>query len=66
MNKLTVTYSDSSTEDVTSDLSAEEYFDSRFGGLPQEVLEKCSVVGHEAKPVAKPEKSESKAAKATK
>ena len=52
MNKLIVTYANGSTEEVSSELSAEAYLDSRFGGLPEDVLAKCSVEDVE-RPVAK-------------
>ena len=43
MKKLRVVYADGSKETVPSELSPEEYFDSRFGGLPEEIREKCKV-----------------------
>ena len=52
MNNLIVTYADGSKEEVSSDLSAAEYLDSRFGGLPEDIFAKCSVEDAEA-PVAK-------------
>jgi len=63
MNKLLVAYADGSTESVTSDLSAEAYFDSRFAGLPKDILEKCAVTEHAEKSDDKAEKAAPKAKK---
>ena len=43
---LHVTYADGSTEVVPSDMTPEGFFESRFGGLEQEVKDKCQVVQH--------------------
>lgn len=44
MKKLLVTYADGSKETVPSELAPADYFDSRFGGLPEDIQEKCKVV----------------------
>ena len=61
--RLQVTYANGEQEIVPSDLTPEQFFDSRFGGLPDEVKEKCSVVVAE---VATPETSEAPKPKASK
>ena len=44
MGKLKVTYHNGETETVNSELTAEQYFDSRFGHHSEEVREKTKVV----------------------
>ena len=43
MKKLRVVYADGTKETIPSELTPEEFFDSRFGGLPEEIREKCKV-----------------------
>ena len=56
--KLLVTYANGDQEVVPSDLTPDQFFDSRFGGLADEVKAKCRVVqveddaDKEAKPKA--------------
>lgn len=56
--KLLVTYANGDQEVVPSDLTPDQFFDSRFGGLADEVKAKCKVVkveddaDKEAKPKA--------------
>ena len=61
--KLLVTYANGDQEVVPSDLTPDQFFDSRFGGLPDEVKKKCSVVVAD---VATPEASEAPKPKAAK
>ena len=61
--KLLVTYANGDQEVVPSDLTPGQFFDSRFGGLPDEVKEKCSAVVAE---VATSEASEAPKPKASK
>lgn len=61
--RLQVTYANGDQEVVPSDLTPDQFFDSRFGGLPDEVKEKCSAVVAE---VATPEASEAPKPKASK
>ena len=61
--KLLVTYANGDQEAVPSDLTPDQFFDSRFGGLPDEVKEKCSAVVAE---VATSEASEAPKPKASK
>ncbi len=42
--RLQVTYANGEQEIVPSDLTPEQFFDSRFGGLADEVKAKCRVV----------------------
>ena len=56
--KLLVTYANGDQEVMPSDLTPDQFFDSRFGGLADEVKAKCKVVkveddaDKEAKPKA--------------
>ena len=56
--RLQVTYANGEQEVVPSDLTPDQFFDSRFGGLADEVKAKCKVVqveddaDKEAKPKA--------------
>ena len=56
--KLLVTYANGDQEVMPSDLTPDQFFDSRFGGLADEVKAKCRVVqveddaDKEAKPKA--------------
>ncbi len=50
--KLLVTYANGDQEVVPSVLTPDQFFDSRFGGLPDEVKEKCSAVVAEVAEVA--------------
>lgn len=56
--KLLVTYANGDQEVVPSDLTPDQFFDSRFGSLADEVKAKCKVVkveddaDKEAKPKA--------------
>lgn len=43
MNILSVTYANGTVELISSDLSPEQFFDSRFGGLDPSIREKCKV-----------------------
>ena len=43
MKKLRVVYADGTKETIPSELTPEEFFDSRFGGLPEDIKEKCKV-----------------------
>ena len=42
--RLQVTYANGEQEVVPSDLTPDQFFDSRFGGLADEVKAKCNVV----------------------
>ena len=49
MGKLKVTYHNGDTEIVSSELTPEQYFESRFGHHSEEVREKTKVVEHKEK-----------------
>lgn len=42
--RLQITYANGEQEIVPSELTPEQFFDSRFGGLDEEVKAKCKVV----------------------
>jgi len=49
--RLQITYANGEQEVVPSDLTPEQFFDSRFGGLDEETKAKCKVVVFEDKEV---------------
>ena len=49
MGKLKVTYHNGDTEIVSSELTPEQYFESRFGHHTKEVREKTKVVEYKEK-----------------
>lgn len=49
--RLQVTYANGEQEVVSSDLTPEQFFDSRFGGLDEAVKAKCKVVAFEEEEV---------------